>query len=314
MKPTKLIILALLLSSFFALQSCEKTFDDYNLAEIPTDFQPLVKPATGKGFQIHIAPFPIQANYEREFYVRKMLGNTEEVYLNGFEMKARPGTHHMIAYSFGKDDILPESNVMYDQNMPNNKLAFRAVSGSGGALFQSPQANYKFDLPAGYALTMAPNTSFLMNSHYFNTTDKTRFGEMYVNFYTTAKSNVKQLLEVEYLSPETISLPAGKTTTMVTDYIMEKETIIPMMLSHYHKRGEKFEVRIKGGSRNGELIYESTYYDDPKVVTFSPALVLKAGEGLTSTVIYKNTTNRTLTWGVTSEDEMNITIIFKHNR
>ena len=314
MKPTKSIIIALIASSAFVLQSCEKTFDDYNVSEISTDFQALAKPAAGKGYQIHIAPFPIQAKYEREFYVRKMLGNTEEVYLNGFEMKARPGTHHMIAYSFGKDDVLPETDVMYDQNMPNNRLAFRSAKSTGNPLFQSPQANYKFNLPAGYALTMAPNTSFLMNSHYFNTTDKTRFGEMYINFYTTPKSNVKQLLDVEYLSPEKITLPAGKKTTMVTDFIMEKETVIPMMLSHYHKRGERFEVRIKGGSRNGELIYESEYYDDPKVATFSPALVLKAGEGLTTTVTYNNTTNRTLTFGVTSEDEMNIVIIFKHNR
>jgi Copper type II ascorbate-dependent monooxygenase, C-terminal domain len=314
MKHAKLILGSVALSSFLLLQSCEKTFQDYNVADIPTDFTALEKPAAGTGYQIHIDAFPIQANYEREFYVRKMLGNTEEVYLKGFEMKARPGTHHMIAYSFGKDDVLPEPNVMYDQNMPNNKLSFRSGQSSGGALFQSPQANYKFNLPTGYALKMEPNISFLMNSHYFNKTDKTRFGELFVNFYTTAKTNVKQLLDVEYLEPTTINLPANKKTTMVTDYIMEKETAIPMMMSHYHKRGEKFEIRIKGGPRNGELIYESTYYDDPLVKVFTPELVLKKGEGLTSTVTYNNTSNRTIKFGVTSEDEMNIIILFKHEK
>jgi hypothetical protein len=294
--------------------SCEKTFDTYSVSDIPAEFTPLAKPAAGKGYQMHIAPFPIQANFEREFYIRKDLGNTEEVYLSGFEMKARPGTHHMIAYAFGKDDVLPPVNVMYDQNMPNNTLALRSGKSTGGPLFQSPAADYKFSLPDGYAVRTAANAAFLMNSHYFNSTAKTRFGEVYANFYTTPKAQVKQILDVDYLSPELIVLPPKQKTTMTTDFIMKKETVIPLILSHYHKRGEKFEVRIKGGSRDGEVVYTSGDYENPLVKTFSPALVLKAGEGLTSIVTYNNTSDRTLNFGVTSEDEMNIVIAFKFER
>jgi Copper type II ascorbate-dependent monooxygenase, C-terminal domain len=315
MKTVKFLVMAVILATTAFLQSCEKPFDTYETSEIPTDFIPLAKPKADEGYQIRIEPFPIQKNFEREFYVRKELGNTEEVYLNGFEMKARPGTHHLISYAYGKDDKLNPVNVMYDQNMPNNTLAFRSAGTTGGPLFQSPSANYKLNLPAGYAVKLAPNTSFLMNSHYFNKTDKTRFGEIFVNYYTIPKAKVEQILEVEYLSPEVdLILPPNKKTTMVSDFIFEKETVIPSMLSHYHKRGEKFEIRIKNGPRNGELIYESTYYDDPKTLNFTPALVLKKGEGLTSTVTYNNDTNRTIKWGVTSEDEMNIAIIFKYNR
>ncbi len=314
MKNLKYSVLSLLLASAMLFQSCEKTFDTYELSEIPADFVPLAKPAAGQGYQMHIEPFPIQKNFEREFYVRKSLGNTEEVYMTGFEMKARVGTHHLIAYSFGPNDKLPPENVMFDQNQPNNSIAFRSGAGTGGALFQSPQANYTFNVPAGYAIKVPANSSFLMNSHYFNKTDKTRFGEVFINYYTKPKAEVKQVLDVEYLSPDVISLPPGKKTTMVTDFIMEKETVIPMMLSHYHKRGELFEVYIKGGARDGEKIYTSDFYEDPKVQIFNTPLVLKKGEGLTSKVTYNNTSNRTLTFGVTSEDEMNITIIFKHEK
>jgi hypothetical protein len=310
----KFSFLFVAISALF-LSSCEKTFDTYNVADIPTDFTPLAKPAVGKGYQVHIDPFPVQANFEREFYVRKDLGNTEEIYLNGFEMKARPGTHHMIAYSFKSTDVLPPVNVMYDQNMPNNTLALRSGKTTGGPLFQSPAADWKFQLPEGYAVRVAPNASFLMNSHYFNSTAKTRFGEVYANFNTIPKAQAKQILDVEYYEPQTEwSLPPNQKTTLNTDYIMAKETVIPMVISHYHKRGEKFEVRIKGGARNGELIYTSADYEAPLVKTYSPALVLKAGEGLTTTVTYNNTTNRTIKFGVTSEDEMNIFIAFKYER
>jgi Copper type II ascorbate-dependent monooxygenase, C-terminal domain len=310
----KFSFLLITISALF-LSSCEKTFDTYNVSEIPTDFAPLAKPAAGKGYQIHIDPFPVQANFEREFYVRKDVGNTEEVYLNGFEMKARPGTHHMIAYSFKPDDVLPPVNVMYDQNMPNNTIALRSGKTTGGPLFQSPAADWKFQLPEGYAVKIAPNASFLMNSHYFNSTAKTRFGEIYANFNTVPKDQAKQILDVEYYeAQDQLSLPPNQKTTIVTDYVMKKETVIPLIISHYHKRGEKFEVRIKGGTRNGELIYSSEDYEHPLVKTFSPALVLKVGEGLTTNVSYNNTSNRTIKFGVTSEDEMNILIAFKYER
>ncbi len=309
-----LIKSTLLIAVTLSFSSCEKTFQDYNVADIPKDFVALAKPEVGSGYQIRIEPFPVQSNFEREFYIRKSLGNANEEYLTGFEMKARPGTHHLIAYSTNDDGPMPPENVMVDQNQPNNTLSFRSGIGAKGPLFQSPQANYKFNLPAGYGLVIPKNTSFIMNSHYFNKTAATRFGEIYMNFYTKPKEQIKQLLEVDYLSPENITLPANKKTTMTTDFIMEKETYIPMMLSHYHKRGELFEVRIKGGPRNGELIYTSTFYEDPLVKTFSPALVLQKGEGLTTVVTYNNNTNRTINYGVSSEDEMNIVIIFKHNK
>jgi hypothetical protein len=313
MKNLKFIFLSLFLSAGLFLQGCEKTFDSYDLGEIPSDFTPLAKPELGKGYQMHIEPFPIQKNFEREFYVRKEMGNKEEVYMTGFEMKARPGTHHLIAYSFGEKDIMPPLNVMFDQNMPNNTLALRSARHTGGALFQSPQANYVFNLPSGYALRIAPNTSLNMNSHYFNKTDKTRFGEIFMNYYTVPKESVKQILDVEYLDGD-VDLPANKRTTLTKDFIMEKATVIPQMLSHYHKRGEKFEVKIKGGKRDGEVIYTSTSYDDPTVKVFTPAIVLEKGEGLTSVVTYNNDTNRRILFGVTSEDEMNIIIIFKHDK
>jgi hypothetical protein len=306
--------LVLFFTLCIVLNSCEKAFPEYAVADIPTDFTPLVKPEPGKGYQMHIQPFPVPANFEREIYVRKLLGNTEEVYLNGFEMKARAGTHHMIAYSFGKDDKLPPLDVLYDQNMPNNTLASRAFKSSGGQVFQSPSADYKFKLPEGYAIKMPANSSFWMNSHYFNKTDKTRFGELYVNYYTTPKSDVRQELKVDYLAPDDIELPAGKETVLTTTFKMEKETVIPMILSHYHKLGKKFEVRIQGGSRDGEMIYYSEDYENPVLKVFSPALVLKPGESLISKVTYMNNTNQLVKFGLTSNDEMNYLISFNFEK
>jgi hypothetical protein len=70
--------------------------------------------------------------------------------------------------------------------------------------------------------------------------------------------------------------------------------------------GEKFQIKILGGTRNGEIVYENTDWEHPLVVNLSTPIQLKAGEGLTSVVTYNNTTSKTITFGLTSEDEMNI--------
>ncbi len=305
----KIIIATLAITAITV--SCEKVWNDYETAEIPF-FAPLAKPNPGEGYQIHVEAFPIHANFEKEIYIRKALGNTEEVYMNGFEMTARPGTHHMIAYQFLDEKDETPMDVMYDQNSPNNALNIR--SGKNAIpLFQSPAAYYNFNLPPGYAVKVPANSSFYMNSHYFNKTSKTRFGEIYANFKTIPKAQVQQELKVEYYQPDEITLPPNKTTTMETTFLYEKKTIIPMMISHYHKLGKKFDVYIVGGARDGELVYSSTDYENPLIATFTSPIVLEAGQGFRTVVRYENTTDRTIVFGITSEDEMNIMISFEYN-
>ena len=65
-------------------------------------------------------------------------------------------------------------------------------------------------------------------------------------------------------------------------------------------------IRIFGGPRNGEVVYENTDWEHPLIKTFQTPIVLQPGQGLTSEVTFNNTTNKTVGFGLTSEDEMNI--------
>jgi hypothetical protein len=304
-------MLSILIVSAVLTSGCEKTFDNYEPKDVPY-FEPLAAPAAGSGYQIHVPAFPIQSNFEREIFVKKALGNTEEVYITGFEMKARPGTHHMIVYDYLTNDTQHPLDVLFDQNLPNSTGSYRSYSNSAPML-QAPSASYTFALPEGYAFKAKPNTEYNINLHYFNKTDKTRFGEMYLNFFTKPKNTVGQILEVEYLSNDVFEIGPNETKIVTTDFIMDKKTVFPMILSHYHKRGKNFEVRIKGGSRDGQVIYESQDYELPVVKTFATPLVLEKGEGLTTVVKYVNESDRIIRIGVTSDDEMNILIAFKYN-
>jgi hypothetical protein len=79
-----------------------------------------------------------------------------------------------------------------------------------------------------------------------------------------------------------------------------------MLTSHFHKLGQKFVIKIAGGTRNGEIVYTNNDWEHPLLKSFSTPIVLQPGEGLTSEVTYTNNTSKTVGFGLTSEDEMNI--------
>lgn len=108
------------------------------------------------------------------------------------------------------------------------------------------------------------------------------------------------------LQNQSLELPAKTRKTFTKSWIFDKPGNIVMLTSHNHKMGEKFIIRIKGGTRDGQAIYESTDWEHPLVKNFTPALELKKGEGLTSEITYYNSSDKVVRFGLTSEDEMGI--------
>jgi hypothetical protein len=68
----------------------------------------------------------------------------------------------------------------------------------------------------------------------------------------------------------------------------------------------EFQVLIKGGARDGELVYVSYDWEHPPILQMTDPLVLEAGQGLTLKVTYDNDENVPLEFGLRSTDEMMI--------
>lgn len=275
-----------------------------------TPFTALEKPAPGTGFQMHLPPFTVNPNFEREIFVRKPVGNTETVYVNRFKISMRPNSHHFILYGFRNNNNLGQLNVIRDLRNPDNSLNLVTVLQMSNHVFYfgGSQANLDYSFPAGTAMELAPNQTFDMNAHNFNKTDKPLTGEVYINLYTTPKANVTKVVKVLDLGNTNINLPPNQRTVVTKDFIFNKDVKIVALFSHTHKLGEKFEILIKGGARDGEVVYTSTDWEHPLRKDFTPAtyLSIKKGEGLTSRITYFNNTNKTVNFGLTSDDEMGI--------
>lgn len=315
MKLSLLKIFPLIVLFSVSVFSCERPIE-YDVNAIPA-FEGLEAPAAGEGFQVHVPPFPVPAQFEREFFMRMPIGNTQDIYVTKFQSLCRPGTHHLIAYGYEDENDMnnPPIGVMRDQNLSDGQGNFNLTMGSGAMYYLTQTPDYELQLPPGIAIKIPANATIDLNSHYFNLGSETQFGEVFLNINTLPKEDVVETLVVDEIdNDEVLFLPKGKTTDIEYTEMFEESASIRMMVSHMHKRGVQFDVFKVGGDQDGELLYSAYDYQHPPTQFFSPPLVIGEGEGLRTKVRYFNESNRDISFGVTSEDEMGILFFMKEEK
>jgi hypothetical protein len=287
-----------------------KLLDDTRLPAF-APFAPLVAPPEGKGLQVRIEPFQVQPHFERELFVYRSLGNAAPIYVTRMETRMRTNSHHLLLYDFQGNTpafAMPPKDVIRDIRNADgtlnivNMVPMAYHTFFGGSM--TPTGGYAF--PPGIALRLPANAALDFNVHYVNTSDAPITGEAYANLHTVDASQVQQVASTIFLSNQNLQLPPMQRTTQTKTFTFPTATRVLLLTSHMHKTGELFQIRIAGGARNGELVYENDDWEHPRMITFDPPLVLQPGEGLTSIITYNNTTGRTLAFGLTSEDEMGI--------
>ncbi|NJN41045.1 MAG: hypothetical protein HC811_01115 [Flammeovirgaceae bacterium] len=277
----------------------------------PDPFTPPLPPAPGEGIQVSVGPFSVAPDFERELFVYKKLGNTEKIFVNRFEIKMRYNSHHFILYDFNDQipsAIKPPFDFVRDIRNPDGSMATGLMIPMAYHVFvigsQTPHFTYQF--PDGIALELPADYALDFNSHYVNKQGIPIEGEVYINLYTVPQSEVTDIAIALNLPNNSLNLPANQRTTLTKTFIFNEKRTIYSLTSHTHQLGEKFVIKIKGGARDGETVYTNENWHHPPQLNYNPPIVLNPGEGLTSEITYNNTTNKTVNFGLTSEDEMGI--------
>lgn len=272
-------------------------------------FVALTPPATG--IQLVIEPFSVQPNFERELFVLRELKNAAPIYVSRIETRMRSNSHHFLLYTFQANTplaLMPAPNLVRDIRNPDSSLNFLNALPMGYHTFfagsMTPEGGYAF--PPGIALQLPANAKLDLNAHYVNRGTANITGEAFANLHTVDAAQVTQVAQTLNLGNTSIPLPPFQRTTHKKTFTFSATTRILMLTSHMHKLGERFVIRIKGGSRDGQVVYENTDWEHPAIITFDQPIVLSAGEGLTSEITYNNTTGLLVNFGLTSEDEMGI--------
>ena len=287
-----------------------KLLDDATLPAY-APFAPLLPPPAGKGVQIRVDPFEVQPNFERELFVYRSLDNAQPIYVTRTETRMRSNSHHMVLYDFQANTpaaVIPAKGLARDIRNADGSLNFLNLLPMAYHVFvggsMSPNGGYAF--PAGVALRLPANAALDFDVHYVNTSASPIMGEAYANLHTVDSSQVQQVAYTLNLSNTSLQLPAMQRTTQMKTFVFSKTTNVLALTSHMHRLGERFVIRVAGGPRDGEVVYESTDWEHPRMVTYDSPIIRQPGEGLTSVITYNNTTNRAVSFGLTSQDEMGI--------
>lgn len=276
------------------------------------NYQAFVPPAVpAQGLQLTTGAFQVQPKFERELFVYRPLNNPAPLYITRIETSMRANSHHFLLYTYSTrtpTGAYPAYNQVRDIRNPDSTLNFANMQPMAYQVFfggsMTPTGGYTF--PSGVALRVPANAALDLNAHYVNggTTEIT--GEAFANLYTVDASQVQHAATTLELNNTDLFLPPNKRSSVTKTFTFGAATRIIMLTSHMHKHGERFVIRIKGGTRDGEQVYENTDWEDPKILTYDQPIVLQAGEGLTSEITYNNTSDQYVTFGLTSEDEMGI--------
>ena len=276
---------------------------------IPEAFKKIDPPAIG--IQLHLGPFEVPPNFEREFFQFTALDQNDDMYVNRIEIEMRRGSHHFLLYTFNEDtpqQILPS----YDQprelrnensiiNLPTlYQMQFHKFFGGT----QWSRLDYR--LPDGVALKIPQGSGLDQNSHYVNRTDSVMTGEVYTNLHTINKEDIEHVAELFDFNNIDIYLPPKKVTTLSKTFILDEKYYIGQVFSHAHEKMQEFVVEIVGGQRNGEVIYWTNDWEHPPIINFDPPIEINAGEGLMLKATYNNPTSLPVTFGYRSVDEMMI--------
>lgn len=277
----------------------------------PPSFTALPPPS--QGIQYHLGPFSVQPNAanDREFFFYTQPQATQELLVNHIEISMRPGSHHFILYLFADGTpgfLMPSLNTYRDirdsLGNENPTVLYQMYYHRFFFGTQYPYTNYHF--PPGIALRLPANKGIDLNSHYVNRSAAPITGEVYANLHTVDASQVQRVAEVLFLNNTDLTLPPHQVTTIHKTFTLPQSIHIIYMWSHSHEHTTKFEVRRFGGVNNGQLVYFSNDWHHPPILHLDPPLTVNAGEGLTLSTTYNNTTNDTIRFGLQSTDEMQI--------
>lgn len=272
-------------------------------------YVPLAAP-TG-GFQLRMTPFSINASTEREVFLYAPVGNAQEAWVSRIQTNMRTGSHHFVIYSFAANTpslVIPPAGTVRDLRNGDGTYQLATIASMGYHVFfaGSQAAAGDFTFPAGVAMRVPAGTRLDINSHYVNSTTRSITGEAEANLYTVPAAQVQFEAAALNLNNTDLTLPSGRDTTIRKTFKFTKLTRVLMLTSHMHKRGLRFVVRISGGLRNGEVVYQNEAWDHPLILSLDTPLVLQPGDGLTSEVTYRGDPSKTVRFGLTSEDEMSI--------
>ena len=288
------------------------------IESIPAAIAP---PAAGEGFQIHLGPYFIPPGAEVEYLSKyeTLLAQTTEIIK--FQTEMGSFSHHYIVYNY--DATLGN----FDPNTVPYGLRTN-IGFDGKSFVLTEQYSNTLETPAGTAFKWEPNTILDLNSHYINySSTQILKCEVYLNVYTQDEGTAIQVMRSQLIPNQDIPIPNdGQEVTFMDAFNIPSNFNLYIWgaVAHTHKYGTDFNIYhgdMNGGL--GEQIYDAGCANgipgcavedyDYKHLPFrfyEPFLPINLQQGVVVEASYINNGPVSVDWGLTSDDEMMLFVIF----
>jgi hypothetical protein len=259
---------------------------------------------------IQTQPFTVAPGSEQFFcqdFANPFGGVDQEV--SAIDSTMTPGSHHMILF--------------YQNNATDTNVATCPALQFQTMLFGSQSPTSQMTYPTGVAALVKGTQGFHMQMHYLNATQQPITAVVTISFTKSTPGTIQQHAGVFFLNNATgIAVPAGMTQDVSLSYSFKQAVNIIFATEHTHKFTENFQASI-----GGNMVYQSTAWDNPPNMQFAPALAVPSGTQVSWTCTIHNTNpSGTLTFGESAlnndmcifdgqyypADDANPTIEFQH--
>lgn len=263
------------------------------------DLLGLVAPTNG--FQVRSVGTTIEPGEDIEYCEVGVVPGTpaDTYYVNRLEFAMTESSHHLIVTA-----AIPGSPT--EANM---EIGDRVLCPIGSRVFGedftsvggSQQVYNDESLPAGIGRVFHGGQKLVFDYHYFNSGEAAVEARAAVNFHRV--DSIEKEARTFGFYNFAINTASGESRSHNAECMFERDVIVHKVTRHTHQWTNDFDVWFAGGPRDAEHIWTSPHYEEVDHV-FDAPITVPAGQGFQWECDIQNTTDHSLGFGITAQDEM----------
>jgi hypothetical protein len=158
-------------------------------------------------------------------------------------------------------------------------------------------------LPDGVAHEIPAGAQLLAQLHLLNPTDEDITQAVAVKLQTTDEPNT-QPVQLGGFGSFDVSLPPNQRTTITNDCTLPSDSRLVAFIPHMHQFGTSIMLELGTSANDLQPVLTRDPWDFEQQTIENVDLTVKAGQYARATCNYDNTTDRTVTYGESTLDEM----------
>jgi hypothetical protein len=253
-------------------------------------------------------PLTVPASTESTQCIWVKLDNDAEIKVHQLHNVLGATSHHLIVY---KDDM-----DTTEQATPVPCTPFAGALNATGKVFPMMITQKHDDLlvlPHHVAYTLAPHQMIKIEMHYLNAGETAAPATATINFAAADPTAIKNEANILFIGTPDIDLAANQMTS-VHEFFSPGGANLDLpdarffaITGHTHKLGLSVQVNTRDVLTNAtQQVYNpaSFLWSEPTTATFDPEFGLTPNGGFDFTCKYYNSTNKSVSFGESTEDEM----------